>query len=97
MKILRLYLKNSKHIDSAIDRREIDLDFSKSNKIINVLIGHIGSGKTVILGHMQPFATFGTLDIRNQDGVIIDGEDGLKIIEYKKGNDYYTITHKYID
>ncbi len=96
MKILRLYLKNSKHIDSAIDRREIDLDFSKSNKIINVLIGHIGSGKTVILGHMQPFATFGTLDIRNQDGVIIDGEDGLKIIEYKKGNDYYTITHKYI-
>lgn len=96
MKILRLFLKNSKHILSAIDKTEINLDFSASDKIINVLIGKIGSGKTVILGHLQPFASFGTLDVRNQDGVIIDGEDGLKIIEYKKENDYYTITHKYV-
>jgi len=95
MKILRLYLKNSKHLLSAIEKTEIDIDLSTSNKIINVFIGKIGSGKTAILGHMQPFASFGTLDIRNQDGIIIDGEDGLKIIEYKKGNDYYTITHKY--
>ena len=95
MKIMKLYLKNFKHIDSGLGKREVLLDFSSSNKIINIFIGKMGSCKTVILGHLQPFHSFGTLDVRNQDGSIIEGEDGVKIIEYQSGVDYFIITHNY--
>lgn len=96
MKITRLYLKNFAHIYSGLGKYEIELDLSNSDKIINVIIGKMGSCKTVILGHLQPFHSFGTLDVRNQDNIILEGEDGIKIIEYKDRNDYYTITHNYI-
>lgn len=95
MRINRLYLKNFKHILSGLNKTELELDLSASTKKINIFIGRMGSCKTVILGHLQPFHSFGTLDIRNQDGIIIDGEDGEKIIEYSKGDDNYYIQHIY--
>ena len=67
MKILRLNLKNFAHIFSGLGKYEIDLDFRSTHKTINVIIGKMGSCKTVILGHMQPFSSFGSLDVRNQD------------------------------
>lgn len=96
MKILHLYLKNFAHIFSGLGKYEIDLDFTKSNKVINVIIGKMGTCKTVILGSLQPFASFGTLDVRNQDDLILSEVDGLKIIEYSDGSDIYKITHQYI-
>lgn len=95
MRITRLYLKNFKHIFSGLNKTEVELDLSASTKTINIFIGKMGSCKTVILGHLQPFHSFGTLDIRNQDGIIIDEEDGEKIIEYMKDDDHYYIHHIY--
>lgn len=95
MKILRLYLKNFKHIESGLGLREVSLDFRNNDKVINIFIGKMGSCKTVILGHLQPFHSFGTVDVRNQDGSIIEDEDGIKIIEYQKGMDHYEIEHVY--
>jgi DNA repair exonuclease SbcCD ATPase subunit len=96
MKILSLYLKNFAHIYTGLGKNEIDLDLSQSNKIVNIIIGKMGTCKSVILGHLQPYPTFGTLDSRNQDSVIMDNIDGEKKIVYKKGIDIYDITHKYI-
>lgn len=96
MKILRLALKNFSHIYSGLGKYSIDLDFSKTHKTINVIIGKMGSCKTVILGHLQPFATFGTLDVRNQDEIIIPGKNGQKILIVQDGENIYWIQHEYI-
>lgn len=96
MKILRLNLKNFAHIFSGLGKYEIDLDFRSTHKTINVIIGKMGSCKTVILGHMQPFSSFGSLDVRNQDEIILPGKDGRKILEVQDGDNYYTIKHTYL-
>lgn len=94
-KITRLYLKNFIHIYAGMNKHEIELDLSKNNKKINIFIGKMGSGKSSVLGHLQPFSTYGTLDIRNQEDLIIKGEDGVKEIDYIHDNNVYTIQHKY--
>ena len=94
-KITRLYLKNFIHIHAGMNKREIELDLSKNSKKINIFIGKMGSGKSSVLGHLQPFATYGTLDIRNQEDLIIPGEDGVKEIDYIHDGNVYTIQHKY--
>ena len=96
MKILRLNLKNFAHIFSGLGKYEIDLDFRSTHKTINVIIGKMGSCKTVILGHLQPFSSFGSLDVRNQDEIILPEKDGRKILEVQDGDNYYTIKHTYL-
>ena len=95
MKILYLKLKNFAHIYSGLQKDTIELDFSDSHKVINVIIGKMGSCKTVILGHLQPFASFGSLDSRNQDDIVISGKNGLKEIHIQNGPDLYKILHEY--
>lgn len=94
-KITRLYLKNFIHIYAGMNKREVELDLSNDNKKINIFIGKMGSGKSSVLGHLQPFSTYGTLDIRNGEDLIIPGEDGLKEIDYLHNGNIYTIQHKY--
>lgn len=96
MKIEYLYLENFIYLESGLKRSSVTLDLSKSPHSINVFIGKIGSGKTFILGHLQPFATVGSLDIRNQDDPITEGKDGLKIIRYIINDSTYEIRHEYI-
>lgn len=96
LKILRLELENHAAILAGTGKNKIILDFTKSTSRINVFIGKMGSGKTYILSHLQPFAMVGTLDIRNSDDPIVEGKDGLKIIVYQKGNHEYYIMHKYL-
>ncbi len=96
MKITRLYLNNFAAIKAGLNGlKEVTLDFSQNDKVINILIGKMGSCKTIILGQLQPWHTFGTLDPRNQDNVIVLEEDGEKIIEYIDGDDFYSIDHVY--
>lgn len=95
-RIQSLYLQNVSYLFTALDRYEIFLDLTQTNAVINLFIGEMGSGKSVILGHLQPFATFGTLDSRNQDKMILPDVDGKKIIIYSKDEDEYIITHDYI-
>lgn len=96
MKIEYLLLENFIYLQSGLKKTKIELDLSKSKHPINVFIGGIGSCKTFILSHLQPFATMGSLDIRNQDDQIIEGKDGLKIINYRVNDTYYEIRHEYI-
>lgn len=95
MKITRLHLVNFRHIFSGMGKKEITLDLTKSSKKINIFIGRMGSGKTAILGHLQPFSSYGSLDERNQIDPILDGEDGLKEIDYICNGVLYQIVHRY--
>lgn len=95
MRITRLYLKNFIHIYSGMHKRVVELNLKDINKKINIFIGKMGSGKTAILGHLQPFSSYGTLDSRNQEDLILAEEDGLKEIEYEINDHYYKIQHKY--
>lgn len=94
-KIVRLFLKNFAPVYSGLHKHEIEIDLSNCDKKINIFIGKMGSGKTAIMGHLQPFATYGTLDSRNQDDQILAGEDGIKEIDYIHDNVVYQIQHKY--
>lgn len=82
MKIKSLRLKNFLLIKSGMDKEEIFLDFTNLPYLITLLVGQMGSGKTTILGHLQPGPSFGTLDDRNQLPDIIEGKNGLKEIIY---------------
>lgn len=95
MKILELTLENFAPILAGTGKEKIFIDLHDSNMLINVFIGKIGSGKTYILSHLQPFATVGTMDIRNADDPIIEGKDGYKKIVYDIAGTEYEIEHFY--
>ena len=97
MRIEYLYLENFVCIAAGLKKNNVTLDLRENDLPINVFIGGIGSGKTFIMSHLQPFATLGSLDIRNQDDPIMEGMDGLKIIEYSDDSgSKYEIRHEYI-
>ena len=96
MKILELSLTNFLPILSGTGKEHIHIDLRNTDELINIFIGKIGSGKTYILSHLQPFATVGTLDVRNSDDPIVPEKDGKKVIVYEKNNHEYVITHDYI-
>ena len=96
MKIMKLYLENFSPIWYKLNKKAIDLDFSNTSNIINVIIGEMGSCKTMILGHLQPFSSFGSIDVRNGDDLILENKVGIKIIEIRDGDDYYIIKHEYL-
>lgn len=95
-RITRLHLKNFIHIYSGIGKREITIDLSDVTQKVNLFIGKMGSGKSSILGHLQPFSTYGSLDIRNGEDLIIPEEDGLKEIDFVHKGHVYNIQHKYV-
>ena len=96
MKITRMKLKNFISVYVTMNRKEIDIDFTKGKNNIILLVGANGSGKTSLLSNMQPFATLGTLDLRNSQDLILDGEDGYKLIEYELNDHHYKIEHHYL-
>lgn len=95
MRILELTLENFAPILAGTGKERIHIDLRDVPTRINVLIGKIGSGKTYILSHLQPFATVGTLDVRNADDPILEGKDGFKEIIYEKDGSEYVIDHYY--
>ncbi|MCM1214086.1 MAG: AAA family ATPase [Lachnospiraceae bacterium] len=97
-KITHLRLENITYIFSGLHKDIVDIDFTKPNlnSKLNLIVGPMGSGKSVILGHLQPFASFGTLDSRNSKSMVPEEMDGLKIIEYDHDEDHYYIEHRYI-
>ena len=95
MKILLAEFTNFKHLYSGLGKYKVKLDFTKVPNKINVIVGKMGSGKTTILGHLQPWASFGTLDERNSDGIVIDGKDGSKKLVFQNGATTYIILHQW--
>lgn len=95
LKIVELILENFIPVLAGMGKERICLDLRDRTTRINVLIGKIGSGKTYVLSHLQPFATVGTLDVRNADDPVIEGKDGYKRIVYEMDDSEYIITHNY--
>ena len=96
MRIEYLRMKNFAPIFVALEKTEVVLDYRPfKDKVINVMIGQMGSCKTFLLGHHQPFATLGSLDVRNQEDLVLTGKKGIKEIVYSKGDDLFEITHIY--
>ena len=100
MRIEYLRMKNFAPPFVALDKTEVVLDYTgnyakKPPKIINIFIGQMGSCKTFLLGHHQPFATLGNLDVRNSEDMILEGKKGIKEIVYRNGDDLFEITHIY--
>lgn len=93
MWIKHAHFENFAHLESGLHKNVIDLDFTKMTNIITLLIGPMGSGKTALLGHLQPWASFGLLDERNSDNIIIPEKDGLKILELVDDECVYKIKH----
>lgn len=96
MRINRLFMQNFLPVYMSLGKTEIEINLYGCTKVINLIVGKMGSCKTFILGHLQPFHTFGTLDVRNQDDMVIQNKNGLKIIEYEKDGIKYVIRHDYI-
>ena len=95
MKIEKLILKNFSSISNALNCKEIELDFSKSENKICLLIGPNGSGKTSILSMLHPFSELGNLDVRSNLPLILEDKDGYKEIHIRRNDDYYVIKHYY--
>ena len=95
MKIEYLNLINYANIKTAFNTDEIKIDFTKCKNRVILLTGPNGSGKTSILSCLHPFATNGTLDIRNDNPLIIEGEKGYKEIRINDDGNIYEIKHYY--
>lgn len=95
MKILYLQLKNFATIYTAMNRKEITIDFTQSKNRIILLVGPNGSGKTSILSTLHPFAYSGNMDVRANTNIIIEGCDGYKEIHIQDNDIIYKIQHHY--
>lgn len=96
MRIERLYMKNFSPIFIALNKNEVELDYTQhEDKVINIFIGEMGSCKTFLLGHHQPFASLGNLDVRNSEDMVIVDLKGIKEITYRNGDTIYEIRHVY--
>ena len=95
MKITKLILENFEAIQYCMNTNYLELDLSKCENRICLLIGPNGSGKTTLLSLLNPFSTLGNLDVRDGYHLIIPHKDGKKEIWYQCGEDLYTIQHYY--
>ena len=86
MRITRLVLKNFSSIWAAMSLKELEIDFTKCKNPLVLIVGKNGSGKTSLLSNLHPFASLGSLDVRNSSDLILDGKSGLKIFEFQNDN-----------
>ena len=93
MRIKRLKLKNFASIYAGMNLKEIDIDFTKCQNDVTLLVGKNGSGKTSILSNLHPFPYLGNLDLRNSQSLILEGKDGLKIFECVDNENEYRFEH----
>lgn len=97
MRIEYIKLENFNLVLSAMKRRVIEIDFSKSRNRVVLLIGDNGTGKTTILSQLHPFATPGNLDVRNAGTMIIPEKNGYKEIHIIHNMHKYIIKHFYLN
>lgn len=95
MKIIKLRLENFEAIKHCMHTDQIEIDFSKQENKICLLIGPNGSGKTTILSLLNPFATLGNLDVRDGYHLVIPHKNGLKEVWIEDGPNLYKIQHIY--
>lgn len=96
MKIQKLILQNFASIFVGMSLKKIELDFSKAKNVVTLLLGPNGSGKTSILSNLHPFAYPGSVDVRNNSELILEGKDGYKYVEIEDDDNIYVIKHFYM-
>lgn len=96
MKITKAIFENFICLESGLNKRHVEIDFSKCKNQIILFVGPMGSGKTTILSHLIPYSHVGTLDERNSNPIIIPEEDGKKELVYDVNGTIYRIVHKYV-
>jgi hypothetical protein len=90
-KIERLKLVNFKGIMKGLGLKEIELDFTKTDKRLILLLGGNGKGKTTIQSMLHPFSS----SFDNRKTLIIDGTVGKKEIDIRMDDFLYKIIHQY--
>lgn len=95
MRITYLKLENVAGINVGSKRKVLEIDFSMSKNNIVAIQGSNGTGKTVLISSLTPFASVTSLDERSSLSYIIPGKNGYKEIHYQDGNDTYVIKHYY--
>ena len=95
MKITYLRLKNFSTIESGMNKKSIEIDFTKCKNNIILLVGGNGTGKTSLFSSLHPFAYPGNMDVRSNSTMILEGHDGEKEIHYSNGLNEYVIMHYY--
>lgn len=96
MKITKLILENFANIYSAMNKKKIEIDFSKCQNNIIIFLGPNGSGKTSILSELHPFATAGSMDVRSDINLILENHNGYKEVHIEDNGDRYVIKHHYL-
>lgn len=91
MKIQRLKLVNFIGIKHGLDADEVEIDFTKTNNSIIMLLGGNGAGKSVIMSMLHPFKE--SFDDRKD--LILEGKVGEKEIDILHNGHLYEIKHTY--
>jgi hypothetical protein len=74
VRLARLYLKNYANIFNALNRTEINIDFSRCKNKVLAIKSENGSGKSSIINELQPFFS--------DPNVWMPDVDVIKIIDY---------------
>lgn len=91
MKIKRLKLVNFIGIKHGLDLDSVEIDFTKTNNKVIMLLGGNGAGKSVIMSMLHPFKE--SFDDRKD--LIIADRVGEKEIDIIHGDHLYEIKHTY--
>lgn len=95
MRINELELENFNGVLCTMETTYIKLDLRTQKNKICLITGPNGKGKTVLLSQLNPFATLGNLDVRDNLPLIIPGKKGKKHIVIQNNEYEYDITHFY--
>lgn len=90
-----LELENFEGVEATMHVYRVVIDFTKQKNGICLIAGPNGKGKTVLLSQLNPFATLGNVDVRNDLNVIIEGRSGHKKIVIVDGENRFEIDHIY--
>ena len=96
MRIIYIRLVNFIGVKAAMGLDEISFSFKDIDKPIVQLYGKNRCGKTVLIQQLHPFSSINLSgEERNDLGLIVPGNDGLKEIVYEVHNKVYDIVHTY--
>ncbi len=88
-------LKNVAGLYVGLNKYIVEIDFTKSKNKIICINGENGSGKSVLIASLTPFASVTSLDERSSLNYIIPHKEGYKEIHYDHNGDKYILKHYY--
>lgn len=95
MRIDELELENFNGVLHTMETTYLKLDLRNQKNKICLITGPNGHGKTVLLSQLNPFATLGNLDVRDNLPLIIPSKKGRKRIIIVSNENEYEIIHYY--